>query len=90
MTDPKKPVDELPEALIVVLRAPVEYAGQTYTELSLREPTADEWSKFSSKDGVEADIAGVSIVSGVPEMAIRKIGARDLRVASKYLAGFLS
>jgi len=90
MADTEKPADELPEALIIILRKPVEYGGQTYSELHLREPTADEWSRWDAKTGVDADIAGVSIVSGVPELAVRKIGTRDLRTASQYIAGFLS
>lgn len=80
---------DIPEELVITLRKPVTL-GDTYSELRLREPTASEWMQFDKLTGVEADIKSVSIVSGVPEPAVRLIGARDLLAASRYLARFLS
>lgn len=80
---------DIPEELIITLRKPV-VLGETYTELKLREPTAAEWAQFDKLTGVEADIKSVSVVSGVPDRAIGKIGSRDLLLASRYLARFLS
>lgn len=80
---------EIPEELTVTLRKPVELGSITYTELKLREPTADEWEQFDKLTGVSADIKALAIVSGVPEPAVRKIGARDLRKGSKFVASFL-
>ena len=85
-TDPTKLQDEL----TIVLRRPIEFAGETYRELKLREPTAGEWSQWDDKKGVEADILAVSIVAGIPEPVVRKLGSRDLIKASRFLAGFLA
>lgn len=85
-TDPTKLADEL----IITLRKPIEFAGESYRELRLREPTAGEWSQWDDKKGVEADIMAVSIVAGMPEAAVRKVGSRDLLQASRFLAGFLA
>lgn len=82
--------DELPDALTVTLRKPVELGGIVYAKLDLREPTADEWTRWDQKSGIDADIIAVSTVSGVPEPAVRMIGARDLLAASRYIARFLN
>ena len=80
--------DNLPDELIVTLRKPVTL-GDTYTELRLREPTAAEWMQWDKLTGIDADIKAVATVSGVPEAAVRMIGARDLVQAARYLARFL-
>ena len=80
---------QIPDEMVVILRKPVTL-GETYTELKLREPTAAEWAMFDKVTGIDADIKSVSIVSGVPERAIGMIAARDLIIASRYLARFLS
>ena len=85
-TDPTK----LPETLTVELRTPLEFGGETYRQITLREPTAGEWAQWDDKKGVEADILAVSIVAGIPEPVVRKIGSRDLLQASRFLAGFLA
>lgn len=77
-----------PEELIITLRKPVTL-GETYTELRLHEPTAAQMLAWDKLSGVEADIKAVSIVSGLPEPAVRMIGARDLIQAGRYIAGFL-
>lgn len=81
--------DETDE-LTVTLRKPVEFGGLTFEKLVLREPTADEWTQWDKKEGVESDIIAVSVVAGVPEGAVRKIGSRDLLQASRFIAGFLA
>lgn len=88
MTDQPAEPTGIPDALTIILRKPVTL-GDTYTKLELREPTADEWARWDKLSGIDADIMSVSIVSGVPEPAVRMIGARDLITASRYLARFL-
>lgn len=73
----------------LVLRKPVEFGGVTYDVFALREPTAAQWELFDKLTGVEADVQAVSAVAGVPAAAVRKIGVRDLIIASKYLGQFL-
>lgn len=89
MTDEINGTADIPE-LTIVLRKAVTLGSISYTELRLREPTAAEWAIFDKLDGVEADIKAVALVSGVPEAAVRMIGARDLIAGGKYLARFLS
>ncbi len=74
--------------LTVPLRQPVSL-GETHTVLELREPTAAEWSQWSHLRGVDSDIKAVSVISGVPEAAVRMIGSRDLIKASRFIALFL-
>jgi hypothetical protein len=81
--------DDIPDELTITLRKPVELAGITYAELKLREPTAAEWQQWDKLAGVAADIKAVSIVSGVPEPVVAKIGARDLTRAARYILRFL-
>ena len=88
---PPKPIaDDLPEELTLPLRKPVQLGDAVFTELRLREPTAEEWARWDQKQGVEADIMSIAAVSGLPEAAVRKIGTRDLIAASRYLARFLA
>lgn len=75
---------------VIELRHPVEFAGQTYTSLTLREPTAAQWQEWDKLEGVEADIKAVATVSGLPLAAVRLVAARDLIAASRYIGAFLS
>lgn len=89
MDDEAKPED-LPETLSITLRKPIEHGGVTYEALDLREPTADEWTRWAGKNEIEADILAVSTVAGIPQQAVRKMGARDLIQASRYIGRFLA
>lgn len=80
---------ELPEELTITLRKPVEFGGLTYDKLILREPTAGQMLDWDKLNGHEADVKAVSIVSGVPEQAVHKIGSRDFTAAAKFIARFL-
>ena len=78
-----------PEELTITLRSPVKLGEASYTHLTLREPTGAQWMEVDKIDnGVESDIKLIALVSGVPEPAVKQIGARDLRQAAKYLASF--
>jgi hypothetical protein len=81
--------DSLPDEMTITLRKAVTLGEASWSELNLREPTAEEWSRWDKKTGIEADIIAVSAVSGLPEPAVRKIGARDLAKASRFIARFL-
>ncbi len=84
------PGPAFPDELTLTLRKPVEFAGETYRQLVLREPTAAEWMLWDKLSGVEADTMAVSTVAGMPLPAARMIGARDLVTASRFLANFLA
>lgn len=81
---------QLADELVITLRKPVEFAGESHTQLVLREPTGAEMLQWDRLSGVEADIKAVAIVSGLPEPVVKQIGARDLIQAGRYLAAFLS
>lgn len=79
-----------PDNLVIPLRKPVSLASETWSELRLQEPTAAQMLLWDKLSGVEADIKAVSVVSGLPEPAVRMIGARDLIQAGRFIASFLS
>ncbi len=81
---------EIPETLTFTLRKPIEHAGNQIESITLREPTADEWTRWDGKEGVEADIIAISTVAGIPQVAVRKMGVRDLIKGSRYIARFLT
>jgi hypothetical protein len=72
----------------VKLRRPVTL-GETYSEIRLREPTAAEWSQWDKLNGIEADIKAVSVISGIPEAAVRQVGSSELVKASNFIQLFL-
>lgn len=77
-----------PAEFELVLRKPVEHAGETYDRLHLREPTDEEWEKIMSKPDREHRRFGLALISGVPEKAIAKIGIGDTVRGEAYLASF--
>jgi hypothetical protein len=87
-------MDEIIETsaeLTIMLRKPVELGPVTYSELQLREPTADEWVQCAKvTNGAESDRKLVSLVSGMPEAAVGKVGMRDFLQATRYLERFLA
>lgn len=80
---------DLPDELVIALRKPVTHSGETYTELNLREPTGGDMKAAEKLTGIESDIVLIAMVSGMPKPAVEKIGARDLKKAQVYLAGFI-
>jgi len=76
--------------LTVKLRTPVPLGDMTYTEMTVREPTAAEWLRWDKLTGIEADITAVSIVAGVPDPVVRQIGASSLMKASRFIQLFLA
>jgi len=75
--------------LTVPLRTPVQLGELTYTELKLREPTAAEWKQWDKLTGIAADTKAISVVAGVPEQVVDKIGSRALMKASRFILLFL-
>lgn len=82
--------DAPPPELVLTLDNPVTLGELSYTSVILREPTAGEWMLWDKLSGIDADIMAVSVVSGIPEAAVRKLPASKLLQASRYLAGFLA
>ncbi|NUB13709.1 hypothetical protein GAY28_13950 [Azospirillum brasilense] len=78
-----------PDEKIIPLRSPVEFAGKTYTELRLREPTLGEVADAGKHEGMASDIFLIAAVTGMEIPAVRKIGYRNAKEARDYLAVFI-
>lgn len=74
--------------LTVPLRRPVEFKGETYEHLQLREPTGAEWELIFAHPVKTRRRFGVSLISGVPMGACALMGIGDLVVAEAYLNSF--
>lgn len=81
-----------PETLEMSLRKPVTMKGdsETYSSLSLREPTVDELDRASmaGETSFASNAALISFVAAVPLQVARQLGKRDYEEAVKYLTGF--
>ncbi|WP_198356121.1 phage tail assembly protein [Sphingomonas sp. TX0522] len=80
---------DVPAELVIDLRYPIEHGETTYRQIALHEPTANQLIEWDKADGILADLKIIGAVSGVPEVALHKLGARDLVAAGSYLANFL-
>lgn len=79
-----------PDELVIELRKPVEFTGQVYTEMNLREPTLGEVANAEKAGGgIASDTVLIALVSGIPKPAVEKIGYRDAKKARDYLMGFI-
>lgn len=76
----------------IQLRAPIELGGTTYTEITLKEPTAAQIVAASDVGGSSAkmDIELISQVAALPRAVVGKLCARDFTDCRVFLAGFLS
>ena len=89
LADAEQPADiPIPDEMVITLRKPVSLGGETWSTLSLREPTGAEWLLWDNLTGVEANIKAISTVSAVPEPVVRQIGVRDLQQATAFLNHF--
>lgn len=75
------------------LRKPVRIgrdgAEVVYTEIKLREPTCGELARASKEaSNIEAAIALISQVAGIPRSAVEKMSKRDFLEADRFLEGF--
>jgi hypothetical protein len=74
---------------VFTLRKPVEVLGDTFTQLTLREPTAAEFIKFGIFDG---DITGeqmldlIGTLSGIAAAGVRAIPGLDMLSLSAKLS----
>lgn len=87
---------ELPDEYTVVLRKPVTLGtgadAETYYQLELREPFADEMLDFSNrsrKDPGDALKTLIAKVSGVPLAVVAKIRSRDFNISAQYLTNIM-
>jgi phage FluMu protein gp41 len=66
---------------------PVEFGGRTYSEITLREPTAGNLEKASEKgEGIGMLISLISIVASVPRKVAESLCKRDFEACADFLA----
>lgn len=89
-TEPAKAAWSPPAAeLVITLDRPTEHAGQSYSELRLREPTSGEMRQIRAKDALDQQIFAVSLIAGVPSHAVEKMPISAIERAENYLMGFI-
>lgn len=92
-------VAELPASWSIPLSPSVSFNNQEYTELSLREPTADEVRKAEEhlragpmlphcRRNYQMNL--IAMVSGLPLPVVQKIGVAKVQMAMAYLGLFLA
>ena len=79
---------EIPDELIVTFRKPIEFGGDSYTQMKLQEPTAAQVQQWDKLSGTDADIMALTTVSGLPKPVIERLKLRDLNAGSRYIARF--
>lgn len=73
----------------IKLRKPLTLGDMNYSEVNLREPTAGELAKATKTGGnVDAAIALISLVGGIPKTAVENMCQRDLAECSDFLGSF--
>jgi hypothetical protein len=93
----RKP-DEEPDCrdrLILVFSPEIEAVGQSFSEMSLREPVVSERRRYKASEGrgsfadfMQAEIDLVAAISGWPLAAVLKMPISKFAVGSDYLTGF--
>ena len=85
-----RPTGEPPETFDLVLRKPLSPldGSPTITVLPLHEPSAGELITIAAKTGIEGDVVALSLISGVKEVTLRQLGARDFIDGALYLDSF--
>jgi hypothetical protein len=89
---------DLPETLTIEINPPVEFKGQTFSELNLREPKAAEMRRAEQNMGGDGRVTLatltnrkiwlVSLVAGVPVPVAEALPISVLLRAANYLEGF--
>lgn len=78
-----------PAELVLTLRKPItDAAGGAVAELHLREPTDDEWVKFSAFPEETRRRQAISLITKIPLETIARIGIGDTVRAENYFQAF--
>lgn len=87
-------MSENSEQLTLTLRKPITLGegdgALTYTELTLREPLAEELERAYNNvsSNMTASINLISIIAGVPRAVAAKLPQREFRRANEFLGNF--
>lgn len=79
------------DPIVYQLLTPVTVGGQTLTSLNLREPTVGELDRAQSKAATQMGVVIllITLIAGVSEAEVRKLGQRDWNAVNAYLEGFM-
>ena len=92
MTAAKTKAPERPETMTIKLRKPITLGDGvdaiTYSEMTLREPTAGEWLRWDGLDKVASNLKCVEVVSGWPEIVVKQIPVTEFMQAVDFIADF--
>ena len=79
-----------PDELVLTFRKPIKNkAGDEITQITLHEPTGDQWRQLDRLSGTEADIKALCVVSGQPEVVIGQMAISQIVEGARYLSGFI-
>lgn len=87
---------ELPDEETIPLSHPISMGKEhpEYQEITLKEPSLDEVDKFYQEREKDSPLSGmgllISLVSGVPRPAVRKLKFRDYKRCEVWLTRFLT
>lgn len=77
------------EQKVISLRKAIKFGEETYTSITLREPTAGEVKRsMDTGEGMGQLVALISAVAAVPFQVVEKMGFRDFKEAAAYVALF--
>lgn len=82
-------IDALPDTLTFPLRKPIELGEETYSEITLHEPTQDDLAGTASLDDHGATKYLIAKTSGFPQVVVSKMTVRDLKKAAAFLQSFM-
>lgn len=77
-----------PPSKTIPIEPAIEFGGETYAQLILREPTVQEVEDVDAYKGVVWTRKLTAAVAAVPEAVVRKLGIRTLNSCSEYLTDF--
>jgi hypothetical protein len=81
---------ELESTKTIELAAPIEWNADVHTRIDLREPTAGELQKASSKGGMDYVLLMIHQVSGAPMQIVHQLPIRVVNEAMEYISDFLA
>jgi hypothetical protein len=90
-TEVPQPGTEVPEPVTWNLRTPIQHAGMTYEQVTLRAATVEQMMKATAVRGasnLEVACRLIETISGVPYEAVRKLPEWMLGQMTEYLEEF--
>lgn len=77
--------ETLPDSKKITLKEPIELDGNSYTSITLNEPTAGQIETSRKAGGGDANVIRlIALCSGTPETVVRQMKARDYREAARF------